>query len=293
MTATKTILLSTAIAMIASAIIFSVLRPNIPTQPAAEPTYDRIMKTGVIRCGYINWYPAIVHDPVTGEMKGYVVDYFNEMAKALDLKIEWAEEINLGTYLADLNNHRYDLECAGGWPSAVRGKLIYYTEPFAYSPLVPFVRADDTRFDASFDSLSQPNLKAAVIDGDTSQIIRRAKFPNMQEVSIPQISTISEYFIIVASKKADMTFSDYIGGLQFMEKNPGKIKPLPYRLRLVPQCIGVPQGENKLLNMLNTANKQLLLEGTVDHILDKYETTPGIFVRTTKDLGLASTAKHP
>jgi ABC-type amino acid transport substrate-binding protein len=265
------------------------------TRPAVavEPIYERIMKTGVIRCGYINWWPAEQRDPLTGEMKGYVVDYFNALAQALDLKIEWTEEINLGTYLADLNNYRYDLECAGGWPSATRGKLIYYTDPFAYSPLVPFVRADDARFDKNFDSLHQPGLKAAVVDGDTSQIIRRTKFPEMQEISIPQVSAITEYFVMVASGKADMTFSDYIGGLQYMEKNPGKIKPLPYRLRLVPQCIGVPQGENKLLNMLNTANRQLELDGTVDSILDKYEATPGMFVRVAKDLGLAAANKRP
>ena len=51
---------------------------------AIEPIYERIMKTGTIRCGYINWWPAELRDPNTGQMKGYVVDYFNEMAKALD-----------------------------------------------------------------------------------------------------------------------------------------------------------------------------------------------------------------
>jgi len=290
----KNALLAIIVAAFTSIFAFKILGHNRGnTAVAGEPAYERIMKTGVVRCGYINWWPAILRDPATGQMKGYVVDYFNAMAKALDLKIEWTEEINLGTYLADLNNHRYDLECAGGWPSAVRGKLIYYTDPFAYSPLVPFVRAEDTRFDQNLESLMQPGLKAAVVDGDTSQIIRREKFPNMEEVSIPQTSAIAEYFVMVASGKADITFSDYTGGLQYMEKNPGKIKALPYKLRLVPQCIGVPQGENKLLSMLNTANQQLELDGTVDSILDKYETTPGMFVRVTKDLGLATVQKRP
>ncbi|MGE4351359.1 MAG: substrate-binding periplasmic protein [Bdellovibrionales bacterium] len=251
---------------------------------AEDQTYNHILKTGIIRCGYINWWPAVMKDTQTGQMKGYVVDYFNELAKSLDLKIEWAEEINLGTYLTDLNNRRYDLECAGGWPSAARGKLIAYTDPFAYSPLVPFVRADDTRFDSSIATLKQPDLKAAVVDGDTGQIVRRAKFPNMKEVSIPQLSSISEYFMMVATGKADVTFSDYVGGLQYMEQNPGKLKALPYKLRLVPQCIGVPMGETKLLSMLNTANRQLILDGTVNTILDKYEPEQKIFVRTMNAL---------
>jgi ABC-type amino acid transport substrate-binding protein len=149
------------------------------------------------------------------------------------------------------------------------------------------------RFDQNFSSLKKAGLKAAVIDGDTSQIIRRSHFPNMQEVSAPQLSTISEYFVIVASGKADVTFSDFVGGMQYLEKNPNKLKPLPYKLRLVPQCVGVPLGENKLLSMLNTANQQLLLDGTVDQILDKYEAVPGMYVRATKDLGLVSTKTKP
>ncbi|MBI1327700.1 MAG: transporter substrate-binding domain-containing protein [Alphaproteobacteria bacterium] len=247
----------------------------------ADKVYERIMRTGTIRCGYINWWPAILKDPNSGEMKGYVVDYFNALAKALDLKIEWTEELNLGTYLNDLNNGRYDVECAGGWPSAVRGKLIYYTNPFAYSPAVPFVRVNDTRFDSGISTLSQKGIKAAVVDGDTSQIIRRQHFPAMTEISIPQNAAINEYFVMVASGKADVTFSDYIGALAYIEKNPDTIKPLPYNLRLVPQCVGVPMGENKLLAMLNTANQELLLDGTVESILVKYEPAQKMFVRAT------------
>jgi len=212
-------------------------------------------------------------------MKGYVVDYIEAMAKAMELKVEWAEEINLGTYLEDLKNGRSDLECGGGWPNAMRGKQAYYTQPFAYSPLVAFVRADDTRFDNGIGSLHQAGLKAAVVDGDTSQVVRRASFPNMEEISLPQLSTIHEYFVVVASGKADVTFSDYVGGMQYMEKNPGKLKALPYILRQVPQNIGVPLGDNNLLQMLNTANQQLILDGTVDNILSKYPLNPAMFLR--------------
>jgi ABC-type amino acid transport substrate-binding protein len=280
----------TLIAVILVSALTAVLAVQFAGKPgitSTDPVYDRIMKTGVIRCGYINWYPAILKDPNTGEMKGYVVEYFEALAKALDVKIEWAEELNLGTYLNDLNNGRYDLECAGGWASATRGKLIYYTDPFAYSPLVPFVRAADARFDQNFDSLFQPGLSAAVVDGDTSQNIRTARFPAMKEISIPQNAAINEYFLMVATGKADMTFSDHIGGMRYIESNPGTIKPLPYVLRLVPQNIGVPQGENRLLSMLNTVNQQLLLDGTVDSILDRYETQGVKFIRTTQGLGLA------
>lgn len=255
-----------------------------------ETAYDRIMRTGTIRCGYVNWSPAIAKDPETGIMEGYIAEYIEEIAASLDLKVDWTEEVNMGTYLLDLANGRYDLECAGGWANALRGKFIYYTDPFVYQPAVPFVRSDDTRFDGGVETLYGSGLKAAVIDGDTSQDIRDKMFPNMEEVSLPMISSTLEYFVAVSSGKADVTFSDYVGGVQYMKKNPGKIKALPYRLRLVPMCIGVAPGEERLWHMLNTANQQLILNGTVDTILDKYETEQGMFVRVNNNLNLARRA---
>jgi len=257
------------IALLALAVVIA--RPGEREASANKETaYERVTRTGVIRCGYINWMPVIAKDTVSKEMRGYWPEIMEAIAASMQLKIEWTEELNLGTYLQDLNNGRYDLECGGGWPNAARGKFIYYSNPIVYSPLVPFVRADDARFDGGIGTLNRSDVVAAVVDGDTSQIIRRDRFPQMKELSLPQVSTINEYFLAVMTGKADITFSDYTGALDYMKNNPGKIKPLPYMLRLVPQNIGVPIGDNKLLNMLNTATLQLQTDGTFDRILGKY-----------------------
>jgi len=237
---------------------------------AKETAYERILRTNTIRCGYINWMPVVAKDPVSKKMMGYWPEVMEAIAASMHLKIEWTEELNLGTYLQDLNNKRYDLECAGGWPNAERGKFIYYSAPIFYSPLVPFVRANDTRFDDGIANLDSPNLTGAVVDGDTSQTIKRDRFPHMKELSLPQLSAINEYFLAVMTGKADVTFSDYVGALDYMKNNPGKIKPLPYVLRLVPQNIGIPLGDDRLLNMLNTAILQLQTDGTFDRIIGKY-----------------------
>jgi ABC-type amino acid transport substrate-binding protein len=250
---------------------------------ARESAYDRIMRTGIIRCGYMDWMPAIGKDPNTGQIRGIVYEVAEALAAAAELKIEWAEEINVGTYMQDLNNGRYDMECAGGWPNTVRGKHIYYSRPFAFFPLVPFVRAGDTRFDAGIETLKQPGITAAVVDGDTNQIFRRAAYPDMKELTLPQLASVSDYLLAVASGKADITFGDYVGGVLFLQNNPGKLRALPYHLRLVPQSFSFASGEDKLKNMMDAALLQLMADGTIGRILDKYETVPGLFVRAKVD----------
>jgi ABC-type amino acid transport substrate-binding protein len=267
----RIVAIAIAVSLITSLAVVRLSAPHTQQDSKKETAYERVIRTGVIRCGYINWMPVIARDANTGQMKGYWPQIMEAMAKAMELKIEWTEELNLGTYLNDLNNGRYDLECAAGWPNAVRGKFIYYTRPIVYSPLVPFVRADDTRFDSGIETLDQADLTAAVVDGDTSQIVRRERFPNMKELSLPQVASVQEYFVAVATGKADMTFSDYTGALDYLKNNPGKLKALPYQLRLVPQNIGVPQGDERMLNMLNTATLQLLSDGTIERILAAYD----------------------
>lgn len=267
----RNILIVIVVSTLTSFLAVQFFKPSGIIESKKETAYERINRTGVIRCGYINWMPVISKDTATGKMMGYWPQIMEALASAMGLKIEWTEELNLGTYLTDLNNGRYDLECAAGWPNAERGKYIYYTHPIVYSPLVPFVRIDDTRFDAGIEALQQAGLTAAVVDGDTSQQVRRERFPNMKELSLPQLSTVQEYFVAVATGKADMTFSDFTGALDYLKNNPDKLKALPYQLRLVPQNIGVPQGDEKLLNMMNTATLQLLTDGTIERILANYE----------------------
>lgn len=272
------------IAILVSALVSSgfmyVYRDKVGVEPVKKETsYERIMRTGVMRCGYVNWMPVIAKDTVSGKMMGYWPEIMEALADSMKLKIVWQEEVSFQTYLQDLNNGRYDIECAAGWPNAERGKYIYYTKPIVYSPLVPFVRADDTRFDKGIETLDQEGVTAAVIDGDTSQVVRRTRFPNMKELSLPLIASTNEYFLAVSSGKADVTFSDYTGALDYMKNNPDKIKALPYQLRLVPQNIGVPMGDDKLLSMLNTATLQLQLDGTFERILGKYGDRLKLLVR--------------
>src|SRR5258708_1183452 len=124
--------LALVVALIALAAV--VLQPAGNRGQAAkkETVFERIMRTGTIRCGYILAPAWVMKDPNTGTMSGSIVDYVNALGDALKFKVVWQEEMNLGTYMQDLQNRRYDLECSGGWPNALRGKQIEYSTPIYY-----------------------------------------------------------------------------------------------------------------------------------------------------------------
>lgn len=53
-------------------LFFSTL--SVQAKDAHETAYDRIMRTGVIRCGYIPYAPGLTKDLKTGEFGGIFYD---------------------------------------------------------------------------------------------------------------------------------------------------------------------------------------------------------------------------
>ena len=252
----------------------------LPEHNQKETAYERVIRTGVIRCAYMNWPPTISKDPNTGEYSGIMVDYMNALADSLGLKVEWTEELNLSTYIQDLNNSKYDMECSGGWPNASRGKELNYSTPIYYFPVVSVARADDLRFDGNLQAIDDSAIRIATIDGETSDVIRTRRFPKSQAVGLPSLSPPSDLLMQISSGKADVTFNDLPSVMNFMQSNPGKIKIIDAPpARIIPNNVSFAKNEFQLQQMVNVATQELIHDGVVDRILSKHETVPGAFLR--------------
>ena len=63
----------------------------LQSEAKKETTYERVMRTRTIRCGYFVWPPFLTKDLNTGALSGLNYDVAEEMGKLLDLKIEWSQ----------------------------------------------------------------------------------------------------------------------------------------------------------------------------------------------------------
>lgn len=95
-----------------------------------ESAYDRVIRTGTIRCGYAISPPVMVQDPNTKKLSGLDYDLWQEIGKDLGLKIEFVEEAGWGNFIEGLRSNRYDAFCTELWPDPewpwVRG---YFLSP--------------------------------------------------------------------------------------------------------------------------------------------------------------------
>lgn len=258
--------------------------PAFAADKAKESAYDRVMRTGVLRCGYIIYPLSTMKDENTGKTSGISVDIVEYIAAELSLKVDWAEEVGTGTMIEGLNTGRYDMVCTNVWANTPRARAAAFLSPLYYTAVAAYVRADDTRFDGYLERLNAPDMKIASIDGGTPEVIAKTDFPLAAVFSMPDMTDFSQNLMNVVTGKADATFSELAVAGQFLEKNPGTLKdPQPGKpVRVFSNSFAIGKGESELKDMLNIALANAHNNGVIDRIISHYETPPGSFYRVAK-----------
>lgn len=245
----------------------------------SKNTYRKILEAKKIRVGYISYPPSFIKDPNTGNFSGIFHEVLQEIGKKLQLKIEYTEEVGWGSMIEAINSGRVDLVCTGVWPTTERGKHVDFTKPLYYSTVRAYVRLDDNRFDSNLSKINNANISISSIDGEMTSIIAKFDFPKAKEVSLTQMNDISQVLLEVSSGKADITFVEPAIALEYISKNPGKIKEVKdvQPLRVFPNTMIVGKGEVELLSTVNIGIDELANNGFIDKIVAKYEKFPGSF----------------
>jgi polar amino acid transport system substrate-binding protein len=246
---------------------------------AATTVFDRVLKSGTIRCGYVIYPPGLLKNPNTKAIEGVFPETLAAASKALGFKVEWVEEVGWGSMIEGLEADRYDMICSPVWANASRAKRADFTVPLFYSGIGIYTRTDDHRFDADPAALNSPSVKLATIDGEMSDIISHQDFPAASRVSLPQLSDNSQLLLGLKDKKADATFVEPYIAQQFLASNPGTIRNMAVErpIRIFPNTMMVKKGETKLRTMMDTALMEVLNSGAVDKILQRYSKEPGTF----------------
>ncbi|HPQ50951.1 MAG TPA: transporter substrate-binding domain-containing protein [Alphaproteobacteria bacterium] len=239
-----------------------------------ESAYERVIRTGTIRCGYIAWKPYFYYQDLNdpSSKTGISFDLMNTIGKTLDLKIEWTEEVGWGNIGEGLKAGRYDMACVSMWPDAPKYKNFLLTRPMYYSAIYSWVRADDNRFDGDINKINKPDVKIAAVDGAFSYNLAKEIFPDAGIASISPMAQSAEYYMTVVSGKADIINTDSDEMAAFLENNAGKLRMVKdvEPLRLYPHVMGIPADSPQMKDMVDSALGFLIDNGFMDGIVKKY-----------------------
>lgn len=257
------------------------------TAVAEQPAFERVMQSNTLRCAYIVLPPSFSKDPNTGQYSGIAYDLTEEIAKSLNLKVDWVEEVNFANLAEGLKTQRYDAVCFPLYLGNISmARVVEFTTPVYYTGTGVYVRADDHRFDNNLAAINSPDVTAVTIDGEMSQFIRADTFPQAKDYSLPQNTEPAQTIASVIAKKADVAFFDQSNFSVYTNSSnqTPQVRDLAAGnpLRLHALGLVVNKGEGKLVSMLNTGLHEMGYAGRIDAILKKHETAPGQFLRNAK-----------
>lgn len=261
-----------AVAVLITLVIQNLIFPQGKTAVnRTETAYQRVMRTGVLRCAYGLWQPAMMRDPNTGQLSGIFYDLMQEVGKSLGLKVEYVLEVPFDSIGVALSSGKVDAHCAGVWATPARSRAMTFGHPLFWSPLVAFARKDDHRFDYSLDRINRPDITVALCDDDITTETYNRGFSQAKKYELPQFCPPEELFLAVATKKADVAFNAPTRLQSFAKSYPGKVKIIPARpLAVLPDTIAVATNEQELLNMLNTAIDRVTDTNLLEKLVQKY-----------------------
>jgi ABC-type amino acid transport substrate-binding protein len=263
---------------------YAVPHSNGEAVVAKESAYDRVLRTGVLRCGYADSPPYVLtQDAATGKVSGILPDVIEAAATKLKVKVEWTENTGWGNAIESLHDHRTDVFCAGLWRNAERGRYVGYGVPIYYVAVYPYVAVDDHRFDKDLDAINSPSVRISVMDGEMSDIIAKTHFPKAKEVSVPQLGQYTDILMNVTTHKADVTFAEVSLVDAFTKANPHSLRPLQSQpFEVFQSSLAVDIRETQLRDMLDNTLAELQNQGVVDVIISKYSSDPKEFLRVAK-----------
>ncbi|SDQ77772.1 transporter substrate-binding domain-containing protein [Pseudovibrio sp. Tun.PSC04-5.I4] len=90
--------------------------------------------------------PLNFADPKTGEGIGWEYDAFNEIAKRLNMKVDW-RLASWDSMIEAVRQGQFDVGMDGITINEKREKQIDFSDPYMTSEMFMLVRADETRFD--------------------------------------------------------------------------------------------------------------------------------------------------
>ncbi len=214
--------------------------------------------------------PLNFADPKTGQGIGWEYDGFNEIAKRLNMKVEWKLS-SWDTMIQGVQQGLYDVGMDGISITADRAKQVDFSVPYMVSEQFMLVRADETRF-TDAKSLGAGDFLIGAQAGTTNFYTALDVTGTDDKNPSPRIKLFDTFGATVQALKAgdvDAVFMDNASAAGYMGASPNSFK-----------VAGDPVGHDEfgfifkkgsdLVQPVDAAIKSMKDDGTLDALNKKW-----------------------
>jgi polar amino acid transport system substrate-binding protein len=151
--------------------------------PGKSPTIDAIKKRGTLRGCVAVAMPVVGLNPSTKDYFGTGIDFGNELAKRLSVKLELVPS-EWDTIIPSLQSGKCDVVLAGLGFRPERAKVVDYVMMGQEGTCYLALRSN-TKVNTWDDIVKNPDVTVAVITGTGWEHMFRSEYPNVKIRSVP------------------------------------------------------------------------------------------------------------
>ncbi|WP_454845568.1 ABC transporter substrate-binding protein [Ralstonia thomasii] len=227
---------------------------------------DDIKKAGVLRVGVFDANPPFGYaDAKTGQPVGLDVDYAQEIANKLGVKLE-LRATNPANRVPLLTSGKVDIVAANFTITDERKKQIEFSTPYFASGLQFIARKGVLK---QPDDLKRDGIRLGVDKGTTQETTLRDGYPNARVIAYDD-SPLALTALRTGAIQAFAQDGAKLGALLATLPNRSELEISPFVLTREYMGIGVPKGETKLTATIDQILQGLEKDGSAGRIYDRW-----------------------
>lgn len=244
-------------------------------QSAGDGSLDRVKKAGKIVAGLDDAFPPMGFRDEKGELTGFDIEFGKELSKKMGIEITWQPTV-WDTVVASLKGKKFDVIISGMNITKERQAEVNFAGPYAKIGQILVVQAKN---DAITSLKDVAKGRVGTQAGSTAH-----KILNNEGFTDDQIKLYKEYplcFNDLEIGRIDAVVCDGFAIKTYTDKRPGAFKQVGEQMGVEDAAVGVAvrKEDKELLEALNKAIDELLKDGTLSKISEKW-----IGFDITKDL---------
>lgn len=234
---------------------------------SAQSALNDILSGGVLKVGTTgDWNPMSVRDPATEGYKGYDIDVMTELAKDLEVELEFVPT-DWKTLVNGIVAGKYHMTGSASI-SPSRMKVAGFSNPYISVQIGPYTTEDKLENFPDFASINQPNVKVATTLGTSFEKMVRDWFP---EADIKVVEAPARGYQEVIAGRADVFITSNIEGATLTEKFPQvRRMDVDAPARPTPIAMILPQADQVWINYVNNWIKLKQEKGFFDATAAKW-----------------------
>jgi polar amino acid transport system substrate-binding protein len=229
-----------ALAIGSGAALASALASPAAAQSSADNTLDAIRANKALRIAVLpGELPYFNKDLATGTWSGFSIEMANDIAKLLDVKLEYTES-TYGNSILDLQSNKIDLGFALN-PTPQRALVVDFTATVFPHPFGAMLRGIEAK---TWADINKPEVRIAVDVGSANETIARRFAP---KATIKSMKSRDEVMLEMSAGRVDCVVNALVLGLTAIAKNPnlGTYKILQSPSVAIPSSMAVRREGDK------------------------------------------------